>query len=248
MKLDLAAAYDALNPADDDYRFYLGLADALGARRAVDLGCGTGVLAVLLAQRGREVIAIDPDPAMLGVAGGRPGHERVTWQEGYAGGMPADWADLVTMSGHVAQVFLTDDEWKGTLREIHRGLTSGGTLAFEMRNPAARGWERWTRSATLRVVDTEHGSVEVWHQTTEVALPLVTYATTHRNTGTGTGETTLDTLRFRDETDLRATLATAGFAIQDVYGDWDRGPVTPSSSELIVIATKGRVRHAVACR
>jgi len=39
---DVSAAYDALNPDDADYRFYVGLADDLGAARIGDLGCGTG--------------------------------------------------------------------------------------------------------------------------------------------------------------------------------------------------------------
>lgn len=61
-------AYDELNPADDDYRFYLRLAQERGARSVVDLGCGTGTLARLLAEHGIDVLAVDPDPEMLRVA------------------------------------------------------------------------------------------------------------------------------------------------------------------------------------
>lgn len=239
MTFDFASAYEALNPADDDYRFYAELADELGARRVVDLGCGTGVLAVLLAQGDREVVAIDPDPQMLAIAKDRPGHEQVTWLEGYAAAMPTGWADLVTMSGHVAQVFLTEHDWLEALAGVHRGLAAGGVVAFESRNPAARGWERWTREQTLRVVDTAHGPVEFWHETTEVALPRVTYATTDRNLRTGEEETTAETLAFRDEAELRATLDATGFTVAAMYGDWDRSPVRPSSRELIVVARKG---------
>ena len=62
---DFQAAYDALNPDDADHRFYADLASRLSAQRAVDLGCGTGTLALLLARGGRQVIGIDPDPEML---------------------------------------------------------------------------------------------------------------------------------------------------------------------------------------
>lgn len=238
MTFDFAAAYDALNSADDDYRFYAALADELGVRQVVDLGCGTGVLAVLLARGGRVVTGLDPDPEMLRAARERPGHELVTWRDGDAAAMETGWADLVTMTGHVAQVFLTDDDWLDTLAEIHRGLSPRGVVAFETRNPTARGWERWTRDQTLRVVDTADGPVEFWHETTDVDPPLVTYATTDRNTRTGHETTTLDTLVFRDEATIRATLATAGFTIREIYGDWDRSPVTPDSRELIVIAER----------
>jgi 2-polyprenyl-3-methyl-5-hydroxy-6-metoxy-1,4-benzoquinol methylase len=68
MSFDFQAAYDELNPADDDYRFYAALAAAAGASRAVDLGCGTGTLARMLASGGASVTGIDPDPEMLRVA------------------------------------------------------------------------------------------------------------------------------------------------------------------------------------
>ncbi len=235
---DFQAAYDALNPDDADHRFYADLASRLSAQRAVDLGCGTGTPAVLLARGGRQVIGIDPDPEMLRVARQRAGNELVTWQQGYADAMPSAWADLVTMSGHVSQVFVTDDQWRVALRDAHRGLVPSGFLAFEMRNPCARAWEHWSREQTLRVVETDQGPVEFWHETTNVDLPLVTYSTTDYNTRTGCSSTSLDTLAFRDETGLRTSLTEAGFAVRDMYGDWDRGPVRPDCPELIVVAQK----------
>ncbi|MCM4082515.1 hypothetical protein [Paractinoplanes hotanensis] len=42
--LDFAAAYDELNPADNDHRFYAALAARLGATSVLDLGRGTGTL------------------------------------------------------------------------------------------------------------------------------------------------------------------------------------------------------------
>ncbi len=122
---DFQAAYDALNPDAADHRFYAALASRLSAERAVDLGCGTGTLAVLLARGRREVIGIDPDPEMLRVARQRAGNELVTWQQGYAEAMPSAWADLVTMSGHVSQV-----------QDARR---QGWNLMFQDRHPFAGG-------------------------------------------------------------------------------------------------------------
>jgi 2-polyprenyl-3-methyl-5-hydroxy-6-metoxy-1,4-benzoquinol methylase len=68
VSFDFQAAYDELNPADDDYRFYAALAARAGAVRAADLGCGTGTLARMLADGGARVTGADPDPAMLRVA------------------------------------------------------------------------------------------------------------------------------------------------------------------------------------
>lgn len=51
---------------DDD--FWVELADELGARTIIDLGCGTGQLTRALAVGDRVVIGVDPSPAMLVVA------------------------------------------------------------------------------------------------------------------------------------------------------------------------------------
>lgn len=56
------------------------LLDATGAmpgRRLLDVGTGTGTVAVLAAERGASVVAVDPDEDMLAVA--RPKDSRVTY-------------------------------------------------------------------------------------------------------------------------------------------------------------------------
>ena len=238
MGFDFQAAYDELNAGDDDYRFYAALAGRLNARRVVDIGCGTGVLATLLAQAGRQVVGIDPDPQMLRVARQRPGGGLVEWRQGTASDMEPESADLAVMSGHVSQVFLSAEQWHQTLQAIHRGLRSAGVIAFEMRNPSARAWEGWHREQTLRTVETSEGTVEFWHETTGIDLPLVTYDTFSRNICTGETRSSSDTLAFRDESALRAEVRRAGFTVISLYGDWDTSPVTPASPELILSAAK----------
>ena len=43
-------------------------------------------------------------------------------------------------------------------------------------------------------------------------------------------------LRFRTEAELRSSLAEAGFAIEHIYGGWNREPIGASDGELLVIA------------
>jgi hypothetical protein len=45
-------------------------------------------------------------------------------------------------------------------------------------------------------------------------------------------------LRFLGTTALDAFLAGAGFGIEARYGDWQRGPVTGTSREIITIARR----------
>ena len=238
MSFDFQAAYDELNPAGDDYRFYAALAARAGASRAVDLGCGTGTLARLLAGAGARVTALDPDPEMLRVARAKDTGGRVDWRLGYSDAVESGMADFAVMSGHVAQVFTADQAWQAVLRDLHRALVPGGTLAFESRNPGARAWEGWTRELTLRTVATPDGPVEFWHETAVVDLPLVSYDTRTCNQRGGQTTVNRDVLAFRDEQALRHSLSTAGFAVEHVYGDWDSSAPRAASPELIVIARK----------
>ncbi|HEX7162342.1 MAG TPA: class I SAM-dependent methyltransferase [Trebonia sp.] len=238
MSFDFQAAYDELNPADDDYRFYAALAASAGASLAVDLGCGTGTLARTLAFSGASVTGIDPDPEMLRVARSKDQEGRVSWRLGYSGILESESAEFAVMSGHVAQLFTEEDAWLTALRDLHRALVPGGLLAFESRNPGARKWEAWTRELTLRTVETPEGPVEFWHETAAVDLPLVGYDTLTRNLSTGKATTSRDVLAFRDEQALRASIERAGFEVDYVYGDWDRTPPAITSLELIMIARK----------
>ncbi|MCK9920704.1 class I SAM-dependent methyltransferase [Frankia sp. AgPm24] len=56
----LARVYDAFDGNRDDLAAYLMIAGELGAGLVLDVGCGTGSLAVLLAGNGHRVVGIDP--------------------------------------------------------------------------------------------------------------------------------------------------------------------------------------------
>ena len=171
---------------------------------------------------------------MLRAARSKP--SAVDWRLGRSDSTPAACADFAVMSGHVAQIF--HDSWASTLDDLHRAVVPGGTLAFESRNPAFRGWERWTRRSTLRTVDTPAGPVEFWHETAWVSLPLVAYDTITRNLRTGEEESDRDVLSFRDEETLASSLEAAGFEVTRRYGNWQSAPVAPDLPELIFVARR----------
>jgi SAM-dependent methyltransferase len=246
MKLDLhyvdprlVALYDRDNPRGADTDFYLRLAADLGARRILDLGCGTGLLTrELAAVDGRQVTGVDPAAAMLAVARRQPGAERVRWVEGDAGALGTPAADLVVMTGNVAQVFLDDAEWAATLRAIRAALRPGGHLAFESRNPDARAWEGWNREATYERFDSPFGPMECWLELVGVGDGRVRID--GYNVFGATGEVVVagSELRFRSRAALTASLTSAGFTVEHVYGDWDRGPVTGASRVMVFVASR----------
>jgi len=79
----LAEVYDPLDPDRSDLDAYERLVvDEVGATTALDVGCGTGELAIRLAARGVHVVGVDPARASVDVARGKPGADAVTWVVG----------------------------------------------------------------------------------------------------------------------------------------------------------------------
>jgi SAM-dependent methyltransferase len=239
----LVALYDLWNPARADTAFYLGLAAELSASTIIDIGCGTGLLTCELAQRGHRMTGVDPSPTMLEVARHRPGGDLVRWIEGDASRLDSIQADLAIMTGHVAQIIADDEAWRETLAATYRALRPGGRVAFESRNPGARGWTAWTRQASRRLMDHEVlGQVEAWYQVVEVEGDLVTSEIHYRFAASGEAVVSHNELRFRSQAELARSLADAGFTVEQVFGDWDRRPVREDSPELIFVAARGCVR------
>jgi SAM-dependent methyltransferase len=231
----LAALYDLLNTGRADWDFYLALAGET-PQRVLDVGCGTGGLAVDFARRGHAASGADPAEAMLAIARRRPGGEYVTWVRSGAADLAIETRfDLIVMTGHAFQVLREDAEIDAALTAMRRHLAPGGRLAFETRNGAVRAWEGWV-AEDVDIVDLAgHGEVRVGYQTVAVAGPLVTYEIRFDFGGDDRTVAT-DTLRFMEEAELRAFLARAGFTDVTLLGDWDGSPVGPQSPELIAVA------------
>ena len=242
----LVAIYETVNPyaADAQPGFYSRLASDIHASSIVDLGCGTGLITRDLARQGYEMIGVDPSPAMLEIARHRPEGHRVRWIVGDVTrlGPVGVAADLAIMTGHVAQFFVTDESWQDALIALRAALRPGGRLAFESRNPAAREWEAWTRASAWIADDPVAGPIETWTEVHDASVGIVDsggiVSCTNHYLFVGTGEELVSPtrLRFRTETQLRQSLADAGYAVEQVYGDWDRRPAGPTTRELIVVA------------
>ncbi|MGW1409878.1 class I SAM-dependent methyltransferase [Streptomyces sp. NPDC002403] len=219
----LAALYDPLDPDRSDLDAYLRMAEEFEAQRVLDIGCGTGVFALLLAGRGTEVVGVDPARASVDIARAKPGSGRVRWICGDATDLPPLQVDLATMTGNVAQAIADPRTWHKTLRGAREALRPGGRLVFETRDPAGCAWEEWTRENSYRLTEIPGpGPVESWVQLIEVSRPLVTFRWTCRFALDGQVLTSDSTLRFREREEVERDLDAHGYVVDDVRDAPDR--------------------------
>jgi SAM-dependent methyltransferase len=232
-----ASLYDHFNPwsASDD--FYLERAREAGGR-ILDLGCGTGLLAVRMASEGLPVVGADPAEGMLAVARSRPGGERVKWvhSDGQSLDLPERF-QLIFMNGHAFQTQLSDDAAIALLRNAARHLAPSGRLVFETRNPARREWLEWTPENATVVVIPVQGSVEESHETVyDGRSGILSIAHRYRFIDQGQERIAHSRIRFIEPEHLDQLVAEAGLTPFAWYGDWDKRPLSLASPEIIVVA------------
>jgi SAM-dependent methyltransferase len=231
----LMPVYDASFRWGRDDDFFLSIANETPHQRVLDFGCGTGRLTLGIAAAGHTVTGVDPARASLDAALAKPGADAVSWICGTSESLPDGAFDIAFMTSHVAQFFITDEEWERGLADLRRALVPGGWLVFDSRNPAARGWEAWNGSR--RHVPLPDGrSVVTWSETDPPDDDDVVTSKQHYEFSDGTESEGLVVLRFRPESELRSTLDRAGFSIEHIYGGWNREPIGSPDGEFLVLA------------
>ncbi|HTJ67376.1 MAG TPA: class I SAM-dependent methyltransferase [Actinospica sp.] len=236
---DVAAVYDLQNP----WRPWPGSSDAvhtefaMAARSILDVGCGTGQMLHYLRDHGHtgRLVGIDPDVASLNRARRRE-DLGIEWVEGTAADVA--WKqefELATMASNAFQCLVEDNDLRASLAAIHAALAPGGRFVFETRHPQARAWEEWAAAEPDHFDYAGRPLVMSWN-IEAVADGVVTMTeTTSDSDGTvlhsGRGR-----LRFLSPAELNARLADAGFAVDEQYGDFGRGPLTPESRTIVTVA------------
>ncbi|OCP23382.1 MULTISPECIES: class I SAM-dependent methyltransferase [unclassified Ensifer] len=233
----LVEFYDIENgwTADSEY-----LKTMAASRTSIlDLGCGTGLLAAALTQQGgKRVVGVDPAAPMLDVAKKRPYGDRVLWVESDARTVRLNETfDLVVLSGHAFQVFLTREDQLATLKTIVAHLSPQGRFIFDSRNPRVEEWKEWTPAESGRaIVHPVLGEVLAWNDVRhDPDTGNVEYDTFYRIAADERTYSAQSKISFPSYEDLAAMMDEAGLDVEQWLGGWDGRPFAAMAPEIIPI-------------
>ena len=221
----LAASYDGLM-SDGSYRRRAAFLErrlkksAVPVRRVLDLGCGTGTIACLLAGRGYEVLASDASEEMLTQAAAKAaGLERppLFIRQSMPRLLLDRPVDAVVSTLDSLNYLTRERDLREAFRRVRRALRPGGLFLFDVNTP----YKLRRMDGQLYMDETEE-SVCVWRTFFSEKKQVCTYQVDlFRLRPDGAWDRSFEEHRERawSEEELRRFLTEAGFSSVRLTGD-----------------------------
>jgi SAM-dependent methyltransferase len=210
------------------------LAELVGGRGALELGIGTGRIALPLAQRGVPVHGIDLSEAMVARLRAKPGAEGIPVTIGDFATTTVDKTfSLVYLVFNTIMNLTTQDEQVGCFQNAAAHLEPGGTFVIEVGIPALRRLPPGETVHVFRFSESYFGLDEY-----DVANQgLVSH---HCRAAGDTFEKRSIPFRYvwPSELDLMARLA--GMTLRERWSSWTREPFTSDSTKHVSVWEKFR--------
>jgi SAM-dependent methyltransferase len=202
--------------------------------RVLELGIGTGRVAVPLAARGLEVHGVDASDAMIAQLRAKPGAERITVTKGdFSEAIVGDSFALAFVAFNTFFALPSQEHQKRCFRTVSKQLAPGGVFVVEVFVPDAKRFEQGQALRTARVeVDrvvleaTRHDRAS---QTLDAQLILITT--------TGTRLIPLQ-LRYAWPAELDLMAELAGLRLRERWASYTRTPFTSDSAQHVSIYEK----------
>jgi SAM-dependent methyltransferase len=234
----------------EDVDFYDNLAQSVEGP-LLELGAGSGRVALKLARRGYEVVGIDNSPSML--ARGRKNLAAAGKIEGSLELQPGDMTTfdlgrrfaMVYVAANTFQHLLTTEQQQACLRRAAHHLQPGGIFAMGVRSPASVSWDasssywaplllNWTR--TDRATGEKVMKFVADHADPERMVRRLTYVFDRIGGDGVVRRSVFETeLRHSTQAELTLLLQQVGLRVTHVYGDYDLAPVG-SGEDLVFVA------------
>ncbi|MGH2474150.1 MAG: class I SAM-dependent methyltransferase [Candidatus Limnocylindrales bacterium] len=249
----LARLYDLdLETDPGDLDLYLALAGRADGP-VLELGAGTGRLAVPLAAAGHPVTAVDIDPAMIergraraAVAGIADG--RLEW-------ITADLLDLrLPDAGRYALAFIalnsimllaSRDAQRTALRTLAANLAPGGLAAVDVWLPDADDLARFDGRVILEWPRSEpefgHIVTKTGSAIHDAATNTITLTAIYEEGAQGGAVQRWlrrDQLRLVSADELAGFAEDAGLTVELIAGGYDLGPIGPGSERAVLVAVR----------
>ncbi|MBN1963475.1 MAG: class I SAM-dependent methyltransferase [Anaerolineae bacterium] len=233
--------------------FYRDLAAQAQGEAIVEVACGTGRVAIPLAEGGARVTGLDLNPAMLDIARKKSrGRVNMRWVEGDMRSFAlGESFGLALIPGHAFQNLNTPDDQLDCLACIRRHLVPGGLLVVHLDHQDV-GWlgeigadKAGVYETGSEVTDTQTGNryresyawayerssqtATLWHVWEQVDSEGMVIRRTE------SGPIPLHCF-FRYEMEHLAYRA--GFVVEALYGDFLRQPLQDDSSDMIWLLRK----------
>lgn len=216
-----------------DFDFFLKL---LPNGNVLDLGCGTGRLAIPLTQKGFKVVGLDASLPMLALARQKAQSLPIEWIHGDIREFHLHKTfDLIFMAGNTFQALLTEKDQRHMLDCVRKHLKPSGLFVFNTRNPQQRNLTTTSEFEFWHSFQDHHGeNVQVYGtQKADSIQSIITY-TTKRFWINRETLTTLQ-LRFTPYEQLEKRLEQTGFEIHQVFGDDQKNPFHKDSPSIIPV-------------
>ncbi len=246
-----AAYYDAdYRHYRDDIELICDLADQTG-EPTLELGCGTGRVLLPLVEAGHQVTGVDISPALLAVADTKLSKRLHT--SGYTL-VNADLRTFALADQAFALAFCTSNtlmhlttqaDQLAVLRNAYAHLRPGGLLLIDLFNPDVA---RLNAVNGLMELADQWDNLDTGTHVTKWCVRTVDWAEQLQDTlfiyeevtAAGTMRRTLCPflLRFLWRSEATLLLQTAGFTVEEIWGDFDGNPHHTMSDHLILLASK----------
>lgn len=254
-----AALYDILAPFYDleyqglpefDVALYRNFARRCGDS-LLELGVGTGRLALPLAREGLEVTGVDISPRMLAIAQAKLKGDLAQRVHLVPGDMRklhlGRHYSLAVIALDTFMHLTTVPDQVQTLQAIRRHLTTEGLLIIDLSNPLAGNYTQGEGELVLAWVRqdpaTGHRVMKLESVTTDAARQLrqVTFIyDAWDHAGLVRRSVMTFPLRYFYRSEMELLLCRAGFGVEAVYGSYDLEPYSSQSPRLILVATNSQ--------
>ena len=230
----IAEIYDSLNQVfrADAPQAVEFLAPLAKGRRVLELGIGTGRIALPLAERGIRMHGVDASPAMVEKLRSKPAGAEIPVEIGnFANLKIGGRFSLIYVVFNTFFGILTQEDQVQCFSRVAKRLTPDGAFVIEAFVPDLSRYDRAGRRTATPLISDERTLIEVSHlnsaaQRVRSQHVVIDDAGIHRYPVE---------LRFAYPSELDLMARIAGMRLRERWGGWDRRPFTSESANHVSV-------------